>query len=266
MRMLVCLLAVFLTSPVVAETWLPLAVGNSWTYNHRYSDREADYSQWPNYVDSRPRVFTISVLRTEVIKDETYYVLSDMPDGWPPVPDQFIAGKKLRWSGSKLMERTDKGEQALFRFSASGSRDEYGHRSDEYATSLRDGRSAMVRSREFVANEIFDFIFLAGGENAVPSWALRWLYDNKRALRGSGPGVRSGEVSRGPTIVFLNHFGISTCSINVYDDDAPLFKNSITGKSAVIGTTEITIEEARSRDFTTSAASNSWGQMKRSSR
>ena len=60
--------------------------------------------------------FTITVLNTEVIDGKTYYVLSDMPANWPPAPQHFIAGKKLRWEGTHLMERTADGEQAIFRF------------------------------------------------------------------------------------------------------------------------------------------------------
>ena len=48
---------------------------------------------------------------TEVIDGKTYYVLSDMPANWPPAPPHFIAGKKLRWAGTHLMERTADGEQ-----------------------------------------------------------------------------------------------------------------------------------------------------------
>ena len=68
----------------------------------------------PSYIpNSRSQV-----LHTEVIDGKTYYVLSDMPANWPPAPPHFIAGKKLRWEGTRLMERTDEGEQAIFRFDA----------------------------------------------------------------------------------------------------------------------------------------------------
>ena len=119
-------------SPVVADAsdWLPLEVGNEWTYEHEYYDYDNyEYSQWPNYTaqfDKGTPQFTISVLRTEVIDGHTYFVLSDMPEYWPPPPSYFIAGKKLRWAGDQLVERTADGEQALFRFggasAASGGR------------------------------------------------------------------------------------------------------------------------------------------------
>ena len=58
---------------------------------------------------------TITVERTEVIDDKTYYVITGMPANWPPAPPHFIAGKKLRWEGTHLMERTSDGEHAIFR-------------------------------------------------------------------------------------------------------------------------------------------------------
>ena len=120
--------------------WQPLAVGNSWTYSHRYSDQNADYSQWTNYII--PSEFTLSVLRTEVLDDTTYFVISDMPEFWPPVPLQFIAGKKLRWAGDQLMERTADGEQALFLFGgANGAR---GTSEKAYAVKGQDDETIQV--------------------------------------------------------------------------------------------------------------------------
>ena len=37
-----------------ASDYLPLAVGNSWTYHHEYYDIEkrfGDYDQWPAYIN-----------------------------------------------------------------------------------------------------------------------------------------------------------------------------------------------------------------------
>ena len=103
-----------------ASDYLPLAVGNSWTYQHNHADHEADYSQWPAYTEHEFPQFTITVEREEVINDTTYYVISDMPANWAPAPPHFIAGKKLRWDGTHLMERTDDGEQAIYRFDGHG--------------------------------------------------------------------------------------------------------------------------------------------------
>ena len=93
-----------------ASDYLPLAVGNSWTFHHSVFDffekrlpGVADpHTQWPAYAAHIPKTpsFTITVERTEVLDGKTYYVLSDMPSGgWPPAPPHFLAGKKLRWKG-----------------------------------------------------------------------------------------------------------------------------------------------------------------------
>ena len=99
-----------------ASDYLPLAVGNSWTYEHDHADRDADYSQWSAYLAQEFPQFTIEVLRTEALDGQTYYVISEMPSFWPPPPPHFIAGKKLRWSGTHLMEHRGGGEQAILRF------------------------------------------------------------------------------------------------------------------------------------------------------
>ncbi len=116
------------TDDEVAD-YLPLAVGNSWTYRHSYDNQgpfgfeDRLISLYPVYFLEAPLdkssnfpLFTIEVLRTEVIDGKTYYVISDMPANWPPAPPHFIAGKKLRWEGTHLMERTADGERSMFRF------------------------------------------------------------------------------------------------------------------------------------------------------
>ena len=73
-----------------ASDYLPLAVGNSWTYDHEYYDIErrfGDRSQWSAYLAQAP--FTIEVLRTEELDGQTYYVISEMPSNWPPPPPHF---------------------------------------------------------------------------------------------------------------------------------------------------------------------------------
>ena len=110
-----------------ASGYLPLAVGNSWTYAHEYyirGDGGRTVQEYSAYADQWPAPgepfrypeFTISVLNTEVIDGKTYYVIGDMPANWPPTPPHFIAGKKLRWEGTHLMERTADGERSVFRF------------------------------------------------------------------------------------------------------------------------------------------------------
>ena len=63
--------------------YLPLAVGNSWTYKHDYQDLDnphldqPDTSPWTAYTAQYPKTpqFTIEVLREEVIDGQTYFVI-----------------------------------------------------------------------------------------------------------------------------------------------------------------------------------------------
>ena len=246
-----------------ASDWLPLAVGNSWTYSHRYSDHNADYSQWTNYTAPYgiPQ-FTLSVLQTEVIDDKTYFVISDMPEYWPPVPPQFIAGKKLRWVGDQLMERTVDGEQALFRFGGtSGASGASGEAS--YAVTTSEG-TLQVTSRENRSEHTHDnyFGFSGGAEAAGPS---NWY----ELLTGGQSGATVG---LGAAIIFLKGFGVQQGQMALYDGDAPLFKNIQAAKHAVINGRTVTVEQARAaagRASSSDASSIewlSWGAIKQEGR
>ena len=243
-----------------ASDWLPLAVGNSWTYSHSYyesGDGNYDvYSQWTNYTAPYgiPQ-FILSVLRTEVIDGKTYFVISDMPEYWPPVPPQFIAGKKLRWVGDQLMERTADGEQALFRFGGtSGTSGEA-----SYAVTTPEG-TLQITSRERRSEHTHDntFSFWDGAEAAGPS--DKWWYWSESAPRV------------GAAIIFLKGFGVQQGQMALYDGDAPLFKNIQKAKHAVINGRTVTVEEARAAagQASSSDASSierfSWGLIKQEGR
>ena len=117
--MLTYLAALFLlaAAPLAAqeknvEDYLPLAVGNSWTYNYWFND---ELQSTPQRGETE---FTISILRTEVIDGDTYYVFSD-PTYWisrSRLPDHFLAGKKLRWEGTQLMEHDGVSSFSIYHF------------------------------------------------------------------------------------------------------------------------------------------------------
>ena len=243
----------------VADTsdWLPLAVGNSWTYAHDYHDYYIDESDsdFRNYTDPLfgiPR-FTISVLRTEVIDSKTYFVISDMPEYWPPAPSYFIVGKKLRWAGDQLMERTADGEQALFRFGgASGASGASGE--VNYAVAIQEGTPQVTRW---------------GGR-------FRFDFDDDDGVGGASdseyygpPLVRSYE---GGGATFVQGFGMEGCSFHRGTDDVYDFKNTLRAKQAVINGRTVTPEQAREEaaDRASSDATSiewlSWGAIKRKGR
>ena len=101
--------------------YVPLAVGNRWTYEHSYSNET-----YPSIVDpdlerlepfgipSYPhgqgnpmppdslrfieKTLTIEITHTEVIDGLEYFVFSDADYTWPPLPALFWGGKKVRLS------------------------------------------------------------------------------------------------------------------------------------------------------------------------
>ena len=99
-------LAALASVPLAAQAknvqdYLPLAVGNSWTYEHDFSDARSILddpsieSTEEALIESREEI-TISILRTEVIDEDTYYVFSDVSTSVSEgVPRHFLNGKKL---------------------------------------------------------------------------------------------------------------------------------------------------------------------------
>ena len=190
-----------------ASDYLPLAVGNSWTYEHDHADRDADYSQWSTYTAQHPKTpqFTIEVLRTEALDGQTYYVISEMPSNWPPAPPHFIAGKTLRWEGTQLMEHSGSGEQAIFRFDGAN-RAGY-----DIPTVEGDNRVTVELSAEPVP--MYTFYFHGNGEGG----------------RGIG---------------FLAGYGLDFGGWKISAEDYPLFINQVDPLHAVIGGTRVEYEDA----------------------
>ena len=100
--------------------WLPLQVGNKSTYEHVYFNIISS-SSYPYLFDGLPPLeqailrivldrpdgpalvikrFTIEITHTERIGGMTYYVFSDVDYNWPPVPNLFLADKKVATTGA----------------------------------------------------------------------------------------------------------------------------------------------------------------------
>ena len=242
-----------------ASDYLPLAVGNSWTFYHEILDRGellGPISQWPAYAAIYPDAVTevtITVERTEAFGDTTYFLLSDMPSAWPPPPPHFLAGKKLRWEGARLMERTDTGEQSFFRFDGP----------TRYTIPTTEGDDVVKRGRGNthdsapVPSYIFTFHGFDFGERA------RRLYvDSLRA---------------GRTIIFLAGYGIEECVEYIAGSDYGAYANSMyplqavlvggdrAGASGASGTVRTVLywDARRGRGgVSSSSSSSSWGEVK----
>ncbi|MDE2814151.1 MAG: hypothetical protein OXM01_14060 [Gemmatimonadota bacterium] len=230
-----------------ASDYLPLAVGNSWTYKHEYLDHNADggdFLQYSVYWDQLiangelpehagyPEV-TISVLNTEVIDGKTYYVISDMPAYWPPAPPHFIAGKKLRWEGTRLMERTADGEQATFRFD--------GTTADYIRTDSRLEASNLYKTRYLIpTTEGDNRVVVIASLKPVPWYGFEF--------HGNDVGPRWCD--------FFASYG-PTCRTGIFN----VFVNQLNPLRAVIGGTSVEFADAL---IPTGISPSSWGQIKQS--
>lgn len=240
---------------------LPLAVGNSWTYYHSfYGDFdlvpgiETNHPTWEASSDNQ---FTISVLRTEIIDGNTYYVLSEGPsEGWPPMPTHFIGGKKLRWNGNQLIEHDGTSEVALYRFKLGTQGQATGH-DFSYTVSLGGGSEWIVGASS-----------IASRVNAITQTHLTFIQEDSPDI---------------DDMTFLTGYGMDRCSVFRSDEDYTYFANEVVAVEALIQDSDT---EARSDseqptfhripflDFwdlwsdgaddgsTTSASSSSWGSIK----
>lgn len=257
-RILQCLIVFALANPIAASDWLPLEVGNSWTYSHRYTGILLEGDERPSGMEP-PNWFTIKVLRTETIKGQEYFVMSDIPDNWAPVPDQFIAGKKLRWKGNQLMDYTDEGEVVLFEFGEiSGARKFKGYTKSaaDYSVTSADGSRTLYQATAYIHQSwLRSFVFGGGSDHFIkPEWIDEYLSD---------PGLL------GARLFFLKGFGLKQCAFVFYDEYAHLmFANTQKAFEATIGGNTITIRDAEKagQANATSTNSNSWGSIKRSQR
>ncbi len=244
-----------------ASDYLPLAVGNSWTFRHEVSDlySASEGGERPLGVFHGgafdvlppPRYVTITVERTEVIGDTTYYVLSDMPEGdFAPPPPHCPVGKTLRWKGSELMERTDTGERSFFRFEGSKTYTiPLTHGDDEVergGSATSDTYPVPGISFGFSGNNAFDWL-----DEFEPGWT---------AVRGVG---------------FLAGYGLDVCTERARGSDYHVFKNNFIPHAATLvveneggasgqsgSTRTVSHGDARRGRAGSGVSSSTWGQVK----
>ena len=189
MTLRITLILVLGLTPLAAQTtkdvqdYLPLAVGNSWTYTHEFFDARSGIAA-PIYLTAE---FTISILRTEVIDGETYYVFSDisttMPEG---LPNHFLNGKKLRWDGNHLTEHDGTASFSLYRFRTippGGGRieDEYSIRETHGDTLVKTAAQGTDR----LAHQYFGFRGNPGGSSGLSFYGDFGMY---RVITGRASG------------------------------------------------------------------------------
>ena len=100
----IALVGLLTTTPVLSKVqqFFPLQVGNSWTFFHTYGDERAE--DWEDWIVSRTGYeVTISILRTEVVNGNTYYVFSGMPPEDPYAPPRYFSSRTRRFDGAETI-------------------------------------------------------------------------------------------------------------------------------------------------------------------
>ena len=208
-EMLTYLAALFLlaAAPLAAqeknvEDYLPLAVGNSWTYRHSFVDgRQNTDGSYVNPSERGKTEFTISILRTEVIDGDTYYVFSDPISDLPvEIPDHFIGGKKLRWEGTQLMEHDGFSSFSIYHFDipTSDVHVRYYPIQSTLGDTLVRAHSGLSSSRNFM-RQSFSFegytgyLTEGGWDNGSGSWLRIVKFSEDYGLVYAGEAIRDGD-------------------------------------------------------------------------
>ena len=249
--------------------FLPLHVGNSWTYSQFYSDqRYGDDGIKVNVVAVREE-FTISILRTEVIDGETYFVFSDMPsDDGPPATRHFIAGKKVRWSGNDLMEHDGTSEFSIYRFKPPPTRTMV----YEYSIPVDHGKGDdSVRA------------VISPSHSAIPIPMLTFIFSGYRDY-GSEPAGAGARWKAESAIQFIGGYGVTGGVGGVFAGDQSYLTNRISplratlhGPSSTSGTRDGSTDSPSTIEWedlycyivllcedATSTRSSTWGKLKSS--
>lgn len=232
--------------------FLPLEVGNSWTYTHVYRNGTyfedapgvfpdidpADLKQFevPGYpfgqkISVPPeslllpdgRELVIEITHTETIEGFEYFVFSEPDYEWPPLPDGFLSGQKVRVTEDRILVFWRRGQdQPLYEFGTGWL--ETGPDSPEkeiwWEGNLRTGIETVG----------FNFGYQPG------NWEISFT---------SGYGAGLG-------IYYLLHPGT----------ELSMFENSLVPVSATISGNEILYEELAFSRPQTSVSPKSWGSLK----
>ena len=217
--------------------YVPLEVGNRWTYRHIYLNEAYKMSDIlgerapfiipgyplgdaPDSLRYAENIVTIEITHTEVINGFEYFVFSKADYAWPPFPTFFWAGKKVRLSDEGVLVFSWNEQDPPFynvideAIAAAAT----ANRWDERGFPFYDfGRpSAYTRTQARLSRVSFDFDYF------VPVYLAGTVF-----LQGYGIGQ-----------VYMEQEYVGSCG-------APVFRNELTPISAVISGREIVHEQVR---------------------
>ncbi len=271
--------------------FVPLEVGNRWTYEHKYINNayghwepgdEAD-PEWAAYLkqfevpgypigeSSPPRslteityrdslILTIEITHTEWIDEFEYFVLSEVPYDWPPLPTFFWAGYKVRWSDDDvLLVRGNDADIPLYDFSLQREGIERSHwESSEW---YYYGVSVFEYNPIDTKRWMIDLL-------TYPDYSEYVVIDP--ASRGQ---ILQASFSFSYSILcnhciwrvpFVQGYGIGHVQkVHLGISNKPLFANSLWPISAIISGNEISYGQATGQAAPTVVRERSWGAVKR---
>ncbi len=272
------------------KEFVPLEVGNRWTYEHRYTNymydswdpEAAAYPEWAAYFkqfevpgypiggDSPPRSLTrfirqdavilaVEITHTEWIDGFEYFVFSDVPYDWPPLPTFFWAGYKVRWSDDDvLLVRGNDADIPLYDFSLQ-----------------REGIERFYwRDVEwyYYAVPVFEY-----NPIDIRRWMIDWLTEPEYSGIVINPEHRDQILEAGfdfsyPILCdpcswrvpFVQGYGMGSVRILYLGAGmSPIFANVLRPISAVLSGEEISFKQATGRAAPTVVRERSWGAVKR---
>ena len=254
--------------------FLPLEVGNQWTYKHRYENYAYGSGWWdpnpeiriqiPGYPYDNDefipdsllwveRELTIEITHTEVIDDLEYFVFSHADYDWPPIPNLFWAGQQVRLSDEGILLFRWNGQDVPlydlnFQHLGSYSISAYPIRED---VSTKLDISRRVGGRMHEGHIIFDFFY-----PELPTIPNMIVYRNVFFLPRYGLSAYANEFYR--NVSFIGDFA--------WGDFSRFIINMLQPISAIISGEAVSYEQALRGEFDTHVQSSSWGQLKRAFR
>ena len=268
--------------------YVPLAVGNRWTYKHSYVNEWMIDPDWeklepveiPGYPHGQEnpippdslkyvakKLLTIEITHTEMIDGLEYFVFSDADYTWPPLPALFWDGKKVRLSDvGFLVFRWNGQDVPVYDFD---------HHLDEYVHDKRLKNS---------------YTFTLSGESGTIKVKIE-RYVSEYELRPESPGPESqysvvdfkyssSLYPLSSCYSFLRGYGIGQVyTEGLFLENIIIFRNTLTPISANIDGEEILYPKFPATadytphgpfaelffglpDTTTSVQPTSWGQLK----
>ncbi|MYC69497.1 MAG: hypothetical protein F4X17_02175 [Gemmatimonadetes bacterium] len=251
--------------------FLPLQVGNQWTYKQRYwnfaygwrkelAPETRALFELPGYPYDNPgnppdsllwveRELTIEITHTEMIDGLEYFVFSQADYDWPPLPTLFWAGQKVRLSDEGvLLFRWNGQDVPLYDFNpqhpSSYSIPAYPLRED-LVTKLDVWRWHMIGQRQ-IEFSVYPELNLPNNMQSVSGISI-WV------IPGYGLGCNESYYTGGD-------FDMGFKEIHLF------YLNDLESISAIISGEVVSYKQAGRRDVNTHVQSSSWGQLKRAFR